>query len=55
MTVWVKTENETITDSAPVVKRFIGQPLRNLARWMSRQGGLQIDLLGDTECSALET
>lgn len=32
-TVWVQTSNGIILDSAPIVHRFIGQPLRNLIRW----------------------
>lgn len=32
-TVWVQTSNGIILDSAPIVRRFIGQPLINLIRW----------------------
>lgn len=51
MTVWVKTENETIIDAAAIVHRFKGQPLHNLAAWMSRQDGLQIDIL-EVKCKS---
>lgn len=45
MTVWVQTEDGAIVDTAPVVRRFIGQPLRNLASWMQQQGGFMVDLI----------
>ena len=32
-TVWARTSNGIILDSAPIVRRFIGQPLTNLIRW----------------------
>lgn len=39
MTVKISTdEDERIVDAAPIVRRFIGQPLENLIRWMSRIG-----------------
>ncbi len=46
MTVLVKTdENETIIDSPPIVKRFRGQAIRNLVRWMRTQGGFRAEVL----------
>jgi hypothetical protein len=38
MTFWCKTENEIIVDVAPIAKKFIGQDIRNLFRWMKKQG-----------------
>lgn len=34
-----------IVDTAPVTKKFIGQPLENLERWMSSQGGFRKSLM----------
>jgi hypothetical protein len=41
MTVFVATENKVITDAAPVVRKFVGQPIDNLELWLSRQGGFE--------------
>lgn len=30
---WVRSEGDTITDTAPILRRFKGQPLKNLDRW----------------------
>lgn len=35
----VSDDSGIITDAAPVVRKFIGQPLRNLSAWMNRQQG----------------
>lgn len=44
MTVAVKTdENDNIVESAPIVRRFTGQNLENLAMWMNRQKGFEIE------------
>lgn len=45
MTVLVDVQDGRITEAAPVVRKFIGQPLQNLIRWMRRQGGLRIEEL----------
>jgi len=46
MTVGVTTDDDNvIVDAAPVVRKFVGQPLGNLIGWMSRQGGLQVEEL----------
>ena len=39
MTVGVRTENGLIVEAAPIVRKFIEQPLANLQGWMRRQGG----------------
>lgn len=49
MTVWVQTECGIITDAATVVRRFVGQPMRKLAKWMSQQGGFRIEVLRGTD------
>ena len=46
MTVWVKTgKHGIIIDGAPIIKKFSGQPLENLERWMKRQGGFKKEKL----------
>lgn len=42
MTLGVKTEGGVIVKAPPIIKKFIGQPLRNLVHWMKRQGGFKI-------------
>jgi len=42
MTFWCRTSNtdgNKIIDAAPIARKFIGQPLDNLKRWLSAQGG----------------
>jgi hypothetical protein len=31
-------ENDTIIDAAPILFKFIGQPIINLTRWLSKFG-----------------
>lgn len=46
MTVCVEVNNVgVIVDAPPVVKRFIGQRLSNLAKWMDRQGRLKHEVI----------
>jgi hypothetical protein len=47
MTVGVATKDDTVVRSAPIVRRFVGQPLANLTRWMRRQGDVRIEVLND--------
>lgn len=43
MTVLVEVNRQkVVTDAAPIVRVFIGQPLANLVRWMKKQGGLVV-------------
>ncbi len=43
MTVYVETDvNNRITRTAPITRKFIGQPITNLTYWLSKQGGLLI-------------
>jgi hypothetical protein len=37
----VMDEKDIIIGGAPVIRRFMGQPLGNLVRWMSLQGGFR--------------
>lgn len=41
MTVLVGARGNKITSGAPVIRRFIGQPLDNLRAWMRKQGEFQ--------------
>ena len=46
MTVMVKTgEDRRIVEAAPIVRKFVGQPLDNLVQWMDRKGGVDVMLL----------
>lgn len=40
MTFWAKVEGGRIVQSAPIARKFIGQPAANLIRWLEKQGGL---------------
>lgn len=41
MAVGILTNNQNIiVDSPPITRKFIGQPLSNLVRWLEKQGGL---------------
>lgn len=42
MTFVVTTVDNKIIDSAPIGKKFIGQRLVNLLKWMKKQGGLRV-------------
>ena len=46
MTVMVKTGvDRRIIEAAPIVRKFVGQPLDNLVQWMDRKAELDIVLL----------
>lgn len=45
MTVGVEVSNGIITQAAPIVRKFVGQPIDNLRRWMKRQPGYREALL----------
>ena len=36
-TCWVRVEDEIITDGAPIIRKFIGQPFYNLIFWTRKQ------------------
>jgi len=42
MTFGVQTKDGIIVYGAPIVKKFRGQPLDNLIRWMKKFDGFQI-------------
>ncbi len=39
MTVWVRVRDGRVVDCAPVVRKFIGQPAKNLVNWLRQHGG----------------
>lgn len=39
MTVFAATENLVITEAAPIISKFIGQPIFALKKWMQSHGG----------------
>jgi len=46
MTIFARTEDGLIVEAAPIVRRFVGQPLSNLTDWLSRRfGGLMVERL----------
>lgn len=43
MTVAVDVDEQSIIrEAAPVVRRFLGQPLAHLVRWMQQQGEFEM-------------
>lgn len=49
MTVRVDVRDGVIIDAAPVVRKFVGQPLENLTRWMWKLGGFKRELIGGSD------
>lgn len=45
MTVKVTVRDGIIIDAAPVVRKFVGQPIKNLEAWMRRHGGFRMTQL----------
>ncbi len=48
-TVKLIIKNGMIVDTAPVVKRFIGQPYMNLINWFRRFGKVRVERLDDID------
>jgi hypothetical protein len=44
-TIRVETRDGTIVEAAPICRKFIGQPLRNLLAWAGHIGGLRFEKL----------
>ena len=43
MTIGVGVDRyQRIVVAPPIVRRFIGQPLNNIRRWMQKQGGFSV-------------
>lgn len=45
LTVRVEINNGIVCSASPIVRRFVGQPLSNLKRWMRGLGGYREELL----------
>jgi len=42
MTFFVAVDDrQVIVEAAPIARKFVGQPLEHLERWMARQGGFR--------------
>ena len=39
MTIVVEVKKGRVIDAAPIARKFVGQPIRNLRVWLKRQGG----------------
>ena len=39
MTFVVEVDDATIVRAAPIARKFVGQPVENIRRWVRRQGG----------------
>lgn len=51
MTVVAETEDDIISKASPIVRKFVGQHIKNLADWLRLQGGFEYKELqiGDYE------
>lgn len=49
LTCAVKVENGIVVEGAPIIKRFIGQPSRNLGRWMRSYGDFTFERIDETD------
>ena len=47
MTCAVKVEDGVISDAAPILRRFVGQPATNLGSWLRSQGEVRFERLRD--------
>lgn len=45
MTVAVEVRDGRIVTAPPIVRRFIGQPSKNLGAWMRKQPGFRVERL----------
>jgi hypothetical protein len=54
MTLTVVVRDGKIVTSAPIARRFVGQHLTHLLRWMERQGDLQTEVLDGRRDAAKE-
>jgi hypothetical protein len=50
MTVRVVTRGKIIIDAAPIVRKFIGQPFNNLARWMQPADIMLMEKCHEDDC-----
>lgn len=54
MTIGVTTVDNIIIDAAPIVKKFIGQHLVKLLKWMQKQGDIKIEKLDKTNQESIK-
>lgn len=47
MTVMIETIDDIIVRGPPIIRKFKGQPINNLRRWMQKQGGFREDEIDD--------
>lgn len=48
MTFWIEADKYGIIQvTPPIVRKFVGQPLDNLVRWMSKQPGFRMQNFGE--------
>lgn len=45
MTVAVEVKDGIIINSPPITRKFVGQPVENLKRWLEKQGELRHTIL----------
>ena len=46
MTIFVRTDQwRMILECAPISKKFIGQPLANLTKWLGKSGAVRVERL----------
>lgn len=45
MTFAVRINNDLVVEGAPIIRRFIGQPAKNLGTWVRKQGDVQFTRL----------
>lgn len=41
ITIAIRIESGIIVESPPITRKFLGQPVANLARWLGDQGGFK--------------
>lgn len=42
MTVAVKVQDGLVVEGPPIVRKFLGQPARNLGGWMRKASGFEV-------------
>lgn len=46
MTFAVKVDDGIVVEGAPIIRRFVGQPAKNLGSWVRAQGDTEFTRLG---------
>lgn len=42
-------DNDTVVTAPPILRRFVGQPARNLGDWLRQQGAVEFTRIGDLD------